>query len=1138
MALVSPGISISISDQSQYVNSNVGSVPLVLLATAQDKTYNGSPATGTSKASAGKLMSFTSQRELVTAMGTPTFQLSSIGTPVNGSEVNEYGLLTSYSALGLSNQLYAIRADIDLNQLTGTSVRPSSAPADGTYWLDTANTGWGIYELNATTSSFTNVTSLSNVGASLLVIQDPLYVFTNTVFSPSIPYPRSNFGQPGDYAVVLVNPDGTAADTIRLYYKADVNSAPGRNNLWQQVGGYTWQESVPVLTGVAYNPTIIASSTFYINNTLITTGGTTTVAAMAQSINDANITGVKANVNAGGQLLLFVTSLALSDGSTQDGKLALVDGTNTPLATAGVNVTKTYNCPYLFYGNYAQTPVGGWYATDSTPRPSGSIWWKTGATGGGFNPVFKQYSSSTSQWSNLSVPLYQNFSNAIYSLDPTGGGANIPHGTVIAQYGVASASNSSNSLRFFEQQADLTYNAGPGNNTTEGHGLPIPPTTITTATSGNFIGGDNILNKSFTISATAPGSNSFISYTVTIEATATETGKTASSFVSAILKANIPYIVANLNTNNTVDIYHQTGGQFQLTDVDSGTLALCGFVEGQGSGFNVINGTVFVSNWKAITATTEYAASAPTGTPTDGTLWYYSNAADVDIMINDGSAWRGYRNVTKDVRGYSLNTTDSNGVIISASAPVSQTNSNSLVAGDLWLDSGDLVNYPSLYRFTGSAWAAIDNTDHTSNNGIIFADARWDTSGTIDPISGDFPTITSLLASDYLDQDAPDYRLYPRGTLLFNTRRSGYTVKRYVTNYFTSTNFPSAPTVPGSSSSLPTVTGTWKTASGLDNNGVIKSGQAAQRAVIVSALQSAVDSNLDVLSNIYKFNLIVAPGYPELIPNMLTLNDNRGDTAFVIGDTPMDLVPTTVAITNWVNNVGGDGLPSDASASPYLALYYPAGQTNDLAGNTVVVPASHAVLRTFLYNDQISYPWFAPAGVNRGLITNMSNIGYINSSTGQFVQNAVSQGLRDALFTLGVNPLTQLPGTGLVVFGQLTRSGSTTARNRVNVVRLENYLRTIFSSISNGYLFEPNDSVTRKSIASQIESALNNVLAHRGIYDYLVICDTSNNTSATIANNQLYVDVAIEPMKDVEFIYIPIAIYNPGAIAQLNTTSS
>jgi hypothetical protein len=276
---------------------------------------------------------------------------------------------------------------------------------------------------------------------------------------------------------------------------------------------------------------------------------------------------------------------------------------------------------------------------------------------------------------------------------------------------------------------------------------------------------------------------------------------------------------------------------------------------------------------------------------------------------------------------------------------------------------------------------------------------------------------------------------------------------------------------------------------------------------------------------------LVAPNYPELIDNLLVLNDNRGDTAFVIGDTPMDLAPNAVEISNWINNTDGKTgyvLPS----SPYLALYYPSGRTNDLAGNEIVVPASHAILRTYLYNDQVSYPWFAPAGVQRGLVNNWSDIGYLNS-TGGFVHNAVNTGLRDALFTLKINPITQLPASGIAVWGQLTRSAVTSARDRVNVVRLENYLRTIFQTVANGYLFEPNDIITQKSIASAIAGSLNTVLAHRGLYDFLVICDSSNNTSATIANNQLYVDVAIEPERDVEFIYIPIAIYNPGAIATL-----
>ena len=107
------------------------------------------------------------------------------------------------------------------------------------------------------------------------------------------------------------------------------------------------------------------------------------------------------------------------------------------------------------------------------------------------------------------------------------------------------------------------------------------------------------------------------------------------------------------------------------------------------------------------------------------------------------------------------------------------------------------------------------------------------------------------------------------------------------------------------------------------------------------------------------------------------------------------------------------------------------------------------------------------------------------------------------------------------------------AMDRINVARLVVYLRTVLPKVAAPFIFEPNDTITRKSIATQIESALHDLLSKRGLYDFLVICDTSNNTPATIANNQLYVDVAIEPMKDVEFIYIPIRLYNPGDIATL-----
>ena len=1094
MALVSPGVQISINDQSQYVSTAVGSIPLVVLATKQDKTYNGAVAPGTTAANAGQLLSFTSQRDLVTQMGTPYFQVSSSGTPVNGSEINEYGLMAAYSALGLSNQLYAIRADVDLNQLVGTSVRPHSNPVDGTYWLNTSSTSFGVFALNSTTSSFSAINPL--------LVTDKNQVENDTNFAYTVPKPLSSIGQIGQYAYVLVDVDGNFPDSVRLYYKASANSV-GFGNQWVKVGSADWQKSIPVVTGTVTGPTLTAGSTLTINSMEVSLVGGTALSHLVDSINNTNIPGIKAAVSTNNQLLLFVTSAAKSDGSTVDGKAIVVDGANTPLATCGIDLTNpNFYCPYLFYGNYAQQPSGGWFTSDSQPRPSGSIWVKTTNTGGGFDANLRKYNASLQQFSSLTVPLYFDRASAIYGLDPVGGGSNIASGQVIAMYDPEDTT--SNGLRFLVK--------GPG--VVSGTGAPV----VNDFTAGT----------SFTIGYSVP-TTSALNY-----ATVTLTGTTAASVVSDILNKNIPYVSASLNTTtNQITITHTSGGVITLVDLSGNPLTIAGFDSASASGvyYNNVTYTYYISGWTYITNSIIWADSTPYSSPVTGTYWYYSNPADVDILVNTGTAWTGYRLVSRDARGYNLNDTDSNGVIIAASTPVSQSDGMSdLVPGDLWLDSSDLENYPALHRYNGTSWVAIDNTDHVSSNGIIFADARWDSDGTTDPISDALPPISTLLTSPYVDLDVPDYRLYPRGTLLFNTRRSGYNVKKYVADYFNTTSFPN--------SSLPTVASTWVSASGLDTNGVVKAGSNAQRAIVVSAMQAAIDSNLSALEPTYQFNIICAPNYPELIPNLLTLNTNRGETSFVIGDTPMDLVPNATAINNWTNNVGGNGLPGDAATSPYLGLYYPAGLTNDLSGNQIVVPASHAVLRTFLYNDQVAYPWFAPAGVNRGRVSNLSDIGYINNSNGLFVHNGINEGLRDALFTLNINPITQLPTTGLVVFGQLTRSGSSTAQNRINVVRLENYLRTIFSSISNAYLFEPNDTTTRKSIASQIESALNNVLGLRGIYDYLVICDTTNNTPSTIANNQLYVDVAIEPSRDVEFIYIPIAIYNPGEIAALKTSST
>ena len=297
-------------------------------------------------------------------------------------------------------------------------------------------------------------------------------------------------------------------------------------------------------------------------------------------------------------------------------------------------------------------------------------------------------------------------------------------------------------------------------------------------------------------------------------------------------------------------------------------------------------------------------------------------------------------------------------------------------------------------------------------------------------------------------------------------------------------------------------------------------------------MKAALDANTEIREDQFKFSLICAPGYPELIPDMVSLNNDRANTAFVIGDTPMGLDTNAVDLINWSNDTNGNGL---ATADPYLAVYYPSGLSTDLGGNTIMVPPSHMILRTYLYNDNVSYPWFAPAGTRRGLVSNATDLGYVDYKSGEFIRTGVNQALRDTLYQNKINPITIIPGIGLVVWGQKTRDPNTESMDRVNVARLVNYIRTIFASSGNAFLFEPNDKITRDQFAAVLNRALNDLVAKRGIYDYLVVCDTTNNTPDRIANNQLYADVAIEPEKAVEFIYIPIRLFNPGDIAKLGS---
>ena len=481
-------------------------------------------------------------------------------------------------------------------------------------------------------------------------------------------------------------------------------------------------------------------------------------------------------------------------------------------------------------------------------------------------------------------------------------------------------------------------------------------------------------------------------------------------------------------------------------------------------------------------------------------------------MAGDGSNWFGYLN--------RYPTTDPNGPQLSATAPITQSDGTALVDNDLWVDTSDLENYPVIRRWstTSLSWELVDNTDQTTPKGIVFADVR-ETGG----LTG--------LTSNVIDSDAPDPLLYPSGMLLFNMRYSTLNVKKYTLDA------ASAGTIVGSTFVPSTSVGPrWVTVSGLLPDGSPYMGRKAQRRVVVVAMQEIFASDQDIRSEWIYFNIMACPGYPELIDEMILLNTDIKEVAFIVGDTPIRLAPDGTSVQNYATNANNSALNGEdgrtASVRNFnVGQWYPWGLGTNLDGNEIMIPPSTIALRTIAFNDQVAYPWFAPAGFQRGLVTNAQSVGYL-SSEGEFTRTILNPGQRDVLYLNNINPISDQPNRGLVVFGQKTLSPVESALDRVNVARLVEYLRVQLEELMKPFLFEPNDSETRESVTITVERFLGDLLGKRALADFGVRCDETNNTPTRIDRNELWCDVAIIPIKAIEFIYVPIRILNTGDVIQ------
>ena len=182
------------------------------------------------------------------------------------------------------------------------------------------------------------------------------------------------------------------------------------------------------------------------------------------------------------------------------------------------------------------------------------------------------------------------------------------------------------------------------------------------------------------------------------------------------------------------------------------------------------------------------------------------------------------------------------------------------------------------------------------------------------------------------------------------------------------------------------------------------------------------------------------------------------------------------------------------------------------------IPISGHVGGIYAKTDQTNDAWWAPAGLNRAILTSVRRLAW-NPDLGK----------RDILYMNGINPIVSFAGQGKVVWGQKTMLDKSSAFNRVNVRRLFIVLEKAISTASKYFLFEPNDTATRESMIAMINPFLRDVKGRRGIYDYQVVCDERNNTPERIDRNEMWVSLYIKPTRTAEFIVLNFIAMKTGA---------
>ena len=272
---------------------------------------------------------------------------------------------------------------------------------------------------------------------------------------------------------------------------------------------------------------------------------------------------------------------------------------------------------------------------------------------------------------------------------------------------------------------------------------------------------------------------------------------------------------------------------------------------------------------------------------------------------------------------------------------------------------------------------------------------------------------------------------------------------------------------------------------------------------------------LNLLSNQddYDINLILMPGiidsvHSGICSKAINVCEDRGDCFVVVDPVTKGATQVSTVITE-----------AETRNSNYAAMYWPwIKLPENSLGRNVWVPPSVAMAGVYTFNDKVSHEWFAPAGLNRGQISNATQ-----------VERKLTQSNRDDLYNSNVNPIATFPGQGVVVFGQKTLQKKASAFDRVNVRRLMIKLKKFIASSSRFLVFEQNTAKTRQRFLNIVNPYMEQVQSQSGVSAFRVVMDETNNTPDTVDRNILYGQIFIQPTRTAEFIVLDFTVQPSGA---------